>query len=130
MDLEIKFCSCGKFQESGFPCAHAAAYLISAGKNPHNYCHESAYGAYVKRMYHQDKNFRSTVLTDLLRVQPTPLALPKAVILRGRPKASRRIESQSVVSSIRKKRVVVCPRCGIQGHIAKSCPQRNFSQIE
>lgn len=66
MDLEIKFCSCGKFQESGFPCAHAAAYLISAGKNPHNYCHESAYGAYVKRMYHQDKNYRSTVLTDLL----------------------------------------------------------------
>lgn len=71
VDTENYFCSCGQYQEKGYPCTHAAAFLISVGKNPQEFCHKICYGEYQKRMFNISGNYRPTVLADLIGVQTT-----------------------------------------------------------
>lgn len=125
VDIATRFCSCGEFQELGYPCAHAVAFMLNVGKNPELYCHQSAYVSYIQTMYQEQIGYRPTVLADLLAAPIIPMQPPIEVVRRGRPKGSNRIESQSHAPSVRKKRTIICPQCG-GNHYAKTCPQRNL----
>jgi len=126
VDVSKNICSCGKYQEQGYPCAHAIALLVWSGKDPSQFCHPSAYGKHLQMMYRALEEYRPTMLADLLSVPPTNLAPPIFQAQRGRPKSCGRIESQTVNPRERKKRTVVCPVCSLN-HYAKCCPQRNHS---
>jgi hypothetical protein len=127
VNVELKTCTCGYFQERLIPCVHAIKFLTQTGRDPRLFCDNSYRVDYLRAMYAEVENpSGGTVIADLVVTQP--LIPPVVQVLRGR-KRKLRIESQSVAASntsnTRKTRTVICPLCNVQGHTRATCVRRN-----
>ncbi|KAJ0579877.1 putative transcription factor interactor and regulator CCHC(Zn) family [Helianthus annuus] len=121
VDIRSRVCSCRRWQIYGLPCAHAAAALISSGKNAHvfaDHCFkvESYRETYSQMIYPiPDKSLWKDVNEGAkgeMVIRPPKTRRPP-----GRPKKKvLRIESLK-----RPKRIVQCGRCHMLGHSQKKC---------
>jgi hypothetical protein len=126
VNVELKTCTYGYFQERLIPCVHSIKFLTQPGHDPRLFCDNSYRVDYLRAMYPEVENpSGGTVIADLV-VTP-PLIPPVVQVLRGR-KRKLRIESQSVAASnpsnTRKTRTVICPLCNVQGHTRATCVEK------
>ncbi|GJZ12982.1 putative transcription factor WRKY family protein [Tanacetum coccineum] len=127
VDIRSRVCSCKRWQIYGLPCAHAAAALISSGKNAHvfaDHCFkvESYRETYSQMIYPvPDRSLWNTVgdggegagVNGDMVIRPPKTRRPP-----GRPKKKvLRVESFK-----RPKRIVQCGHCHMLGHSRKKCP--------
>lgn len=126
VDIRSRVCSCRRWQIYGFPCAHAAAALISCGQNVQIFAEPCFTSESYRETYAQSI---SPVPDKSLWTEPGDVAEgegakvdimicpPKTRRLPGRPKKKvLRVESLK-----RPKRVVQCGRCHMLGHSQKKC---------
>jgi hypothetical protein len=115
-------CSCGYFAYMKAPCQHLIAALKFVNKlsQLRDYYDESWTTKAYQRAYDPAVKIGSFVTKDaLLRIerhQPPPV--PKK---RGRPKKTKRIESQPATEALKAKRKNKCNACGSMGHNKRTC---------
>ncbi|KAH6566525.1 hypothetical protein BASA60_009459 [Batrachochytrium salamandrivorans] len=74
INLALKTCTCGKFQEYQFPCHHAAVVIVKAGLSPIHFMAASYYTASLKAIY--SNPVTPVVLDDIV---PGEIVLPPAI---------------------------------------------------
>ncbi|KAH9263673.1 hypothetical protein BASA83_012912 [Batrachochytrium salamandrivorans] len=85
INLTLKTCTCGKFQEYQFPYHHAAVVLVKAGLSPIHFMAASYYTSSLKAIY--SNPVTPVVLDDIVLGE---IVLPLAITRRaGRPKSRR-----------------------------------------
>ncbi|ESQ41642.1 hypothetical protein EUTSA_v10015777mg [Eutrema salsugineum] len=123
VDIRTRVCSCRRWQLYGLPCAHAAAALISCGRDVHMFAEPCFTVAAYQQTYSQmigevpDRSLWKEEGEDVggsLRIRPPKTRRPP-----GRPKKKVvRVENLK-----RPKRIVQCGRCHLLGHSQKKCTQ-------
>ncbi|XP_010453811.1 PREDICTED: uncharacterized protein LOC104735682 isoform X1 [Camelina sativa] len=125
VDIRTRVCSCRRWQLYGLPCAHAAAALISCGRNVHLFAEPCFTVSSYQQTYSQmigeipDRSLWKNEGEELqgggiLRIRPPKTRRPP-----GRPKKKVvRVENLK-----RPKRIVQCGRCHLLGHSQKKCTQ-------
>ncbi|KAH6581744.1 hypothetical protein BASA61_008925 [Batrachochytrium salamandrivorans] len=74
INLTLKTCTCGKFQECQFPCHHAAVVIVKAGLSPIHFMAASYYTASLQAIY--SNPVTPVVLDDIV---PGEIVLPPAI---------------------------------------------------
>lgn len=133
VDIEMKTCSCGRYQERFIPCSHAVSFLTTMLRvQPEMHCGIMHSVDTLKALYTQENGHTSipTVFADLHAIGSVPVDPPARKVQRGR-KPTRRIESQSRGSKRKQKAdAKVCPFCHQPGHVRTTCPAlRNANTI-
>ncbi|KAH6594018.1 hypothetical protein BASA50_006924 [Batrachochytrium salamandrivorans] len=113
INLTLKTCTCGKFQEYQFPCHHAAVFLVKAGLSPIHSMAASYYTASLKAIY--SNPVTPVVLDDIV---PGEIVLPPAITRRAKRPKSRRIRSRGETNF---EDQYTCTVCGIKGHNRRTC---------
>ena len=120
VDLEKKTCTCGEFQEHGFPCRHAAGAIMKAKAFFMNYIEVQYHNQSLKAIY---SSFFNPI--DIASVEADGSTILEAVLKkRGRPK-KRRIRSRGELTASDRNH---CGSCGKTGHYASTCQERHNSQ--
>ena len=120
VNIEERICKCGKWQQHGFPCAHAAVALISS-----SYMTRNGITDYIKSYFFM--NFNELVVSEPIHPVVTfgkmetvtskvEILPPITRKLPGRPK------KKMVPSRGENMQGVKCSRCDLKGrHNRKSC---------
>ena len=121
VNLASRSCSCGEFDNTIFPCLHAAVAIHTAKLDFREYIHP-AYSIEELRLAHS--NFLTLVdlesVVDDSKTIPSPITHSK----RGRPK-QRRIRSTGEVNQ---QSMNSCNACGEKGHNIKTCQLKPASK--
>lgn len=118
VDIRSRVCSCRRWQLYGFPCAHAAAALISSGNNVHVFAEVCFTATSYRETYSQiindvpDRSLWVMEISDDRTICPPQIRRPP-----GRPKR----KVVHVENLKRPKRAVQCGRCRLLGHSQKKC---------
>ncbi|CAA0827786.1 Unknown protein [Striga hermonthica] len=120
VDIRGRVCSCRQWQLYGVPCAHAAAALVSCGRDPRLFAEQ----CFTTRSYRETYSRAVCPVPDRVAWDESgggggemTIKPPKTRRPPGRPKKKvLRMESLK-----RPKRVVQCGRCHMLGHSQKKC---------
>jgi hypothetical protein len=133
VNLEDRTCTCGRFQETMYPCSHAVKLITSSlGLMPETFCSDVHSTERMIQMYSVEVDGFVSIATtketlhsfaDARRMSLGAIIPPTRRVLRGR-KRKNRIESQSTSSSSRNSSVV-CPVCQRHGHRRENCRVNN-----
>jgi hypothetical protein len=126
IDVALKICECGEWQEYGYPCVDALAYLRLHRGLPFY----QVLSAYVDPVYTYEAENEmlsrniipvcmATIARDGKTLPPKPLTKRQA----GRPK-KKRLRKRSRWSHEPEKSNVVCSRCNGRGHNIRTCVER------
>jgi hypothetical protein len=126
INVALKICECGEWQEYGFPCVDAMAYLRLHRGLPFY----QVLTAYVDSVYTyeaQREMLRSnvvpvciaTIARDGITSPPRPLKKRQA----GRPR-KKRLRKRSRWAHEPEKSNVICSRCNQRGHNIRTCLER------
>ncbi|KAH6572337.1 hypothetical protein BASA50_001684 [Batrachochytrium salamandrivorans] len=117
INLTLKTCTCGKFQEYQFPCHHAAVVIVKAGLSPIHFMAASYYTSSLQAIY--SNPVTPVVLDDIV---PGEIVFPPVITRRaGRPK-SRRIRSRGETNF---EDQYTCTVCGNKGHNRRTCSNKH-----
>ena len=126
IDVALKICECGEWQEYGYPCVDALAYLRLHRGLPFY----QVLSAYVDPVYTYEAENEmlsrniipvcmATIARDGKTLPPKPLTKRQA----GRPK-KKRLRKRSRWSHEPEKSNVVCSRCNHRGNNIRTCVER------
>jgi len=112
-------CSCNEFQETGYPCVHAQAVLLSKG---------IPFSDHVDPYFKADKHSATYAPTftpvDLGELQADDLVFePDKSRKRGRPKSTRRRKGAAELEDEAARNC--CKKCGQPGHNSRTCRAGN-----
>ncbi|KAH9264046.1 hypothetical protein BASA83_012521 [Batrachochytrium salamandrivorans] len=117
INLALKTCTCGKFQEYQFLCHHAAVVIVKAGLSPIHFMAASYYTASLQAIY--SNPVTPVVLDDIV---PGEIVLPPIITRRaGRPK-SKRIRSRGETNF---EDQYTCTVCGNKSHNRRTCSNKH-----
>ena len=104
----------------GHAFLYAALRSVNKLSLPKNFCDDSGTKEVYQRAYEPIMKMSPCVTMDeLTRLEKhQPLTVSKK---RGRPKKSKRIESQAATEAFKKKRSNKCTTCGDYGHNKRTC---------
>ena len=138
MNVSMRACDCGMWQEHQFPCVHAIAVFKKVRKYSFEEVVAEVCDEYTYEHNHGlfKRNFL-TVCMDKLEPDKTILAPLFKKRKKGRPrkrrirKRSRFIPSTGVgVCLTTGKKIPRCRRCGLAGHNARTCIARELEEAE
>jgi hypothetical protein len=123
LDLELRRCDCGEWQEHGIPCVHAVAFFKD---------HERL--SYEQVLAKVDWQYTYETEKELLKKNIVPVCIDRifpdgctqppddALLTRspGRP-AKKRLRSRSRWANEPSKSPITCARCGKRGHNVRTC---------
>ena len=121
VDLERRLCTCMKFQDYGYPCAHACSAALLAGVDITSLCIDERRVGALRRVYEM-----GIIPIDIETIPSIPLEPPLVQRQAGRPKVNRihpRVEDAPPPPP---KRLYTCTLCREPGHTKKTCPE-NFA---
>ena len=110
INIATKICECGEWQEYGYPCVDAMAYLRLHRGLPFY----QVLSAYIDPVY-----CIANIARDGKTLPPKPLNKRQA----GRPK-KKRIRKRSRWAHEPEKSNVICSRCHKRGHNIRTCVER------
>ncbi|XP_062075292.1 uncharacterized protein LOC133779335 [Humulus lupulus] len=124
VDLEFRTCTCRRFQLSGLPCGHALATIWFMGGNVFDYVHGFYKQESLQKAYEQSVHPMPS--PDMWpQTGLNPIDPPPETKLPGRPKKSRRRETDEPPPSLKKARrtgqVKTCRNCLKTGHRRETC---------
>ena len=126
MNVLTKACDCGLWQEHGYPCVHAVAFLKKHRNVSFEALLEEVCPEYTYESNHSlfKRNFL-TVCVDKVEMDTTILAPLFKKRKAGRPKKKRyRKRSRVSTKSNETSTSARCSRCGIAGHNVRTCVAR------
>ena len=113
VNLTARTCTCMKFQDHGFPCAHACSAALKANVDYRTLCIDERRVGSLQAVYRV-----GIIPVDIETIEPVALLPPLVVRQAGRP----------MVNRIRRKnedlpgRIYTCGLCAGDGHTKKTCP--------
>jgi hypothetical protein len=126
IDVSMRTCECGEWQEYGYPCVDAMAYLRLHRQLPFY----QVLTAYVDPLYTYENEANmlrgnikpvciATIARDGRTLPPKPLKKRQA----GRPK-KKRLRKRSRWAHTPERSNVICSRCHRRGHNVRTCLER------
>ena len=130
VDLIDESCTCGEWQEHGYPCVDALAYFRLEKKITLN----DVVASHVSHLYTY-ANARELLRVNIIpvcmdTVKPDGVTLPPKQSLKrssGRPR-KQRIRKRSRFAENPEQSTVVCSKCKKRGHNIKTCDTRAWME--
>lgn len=116
VNLQLRTCSCGVFQQEGLPCLHACAAALRSNQAVEDLVVPSYTTRALRALYGEDVY---NVDVDLVEVDPTILPPPE-IKQAGRPK-KRRLRTRGETDP---ENQLSCSLCHQKGHNKRTCAHR------
>jgi SWIM zinc finger/MULE transposase domain/Ulp1 protease family, C-terminal catalytic domain len=124
LDLELRRCSCGEWQEHGIPCVHALAYL----KEQQKLSFEEILSDHVEKQYTYDmekKLLQKNIMPVCVeRIFPDGCTSPPSDAQLAKAPGcltTKRLRVRSKWANEPDKSPIICSRCGKRGHNVRTC---------
>ncbi|KAF4400221.1 hypothetical protein G4B88_019430 [Cannabis sativa] len=131
VDLRSWVCSCRRWELTGIPCSHVVAVIWHNKQDPELYVSKWYTKEYYMKAY-SHQIFPIRIQDEWPRSGKIGMINPIHKKQPGRPKKSRKLELQELVSGkkLKKKFVIIkCSVCGGKGHNLRTCGSNKTTSI-